>query len=221
MQILFAPAMRIRNIILDFGGVIIDVDYGKVVQVFQQLGIADFETIYSKQRQSGLFDSFEKGLISETEFRATLRRYLPPGISDEEIDRAWNSMVGTIPQKRMNFLRELATHYRLYLLSNTNIIHTRTITRRLNQQYGEGNFERLFQRIYYSFQIGIRKPEEAVYRRVMQENKLSYQETLFIDDSEQHVEGARQAGLLALHLDVSSTTLEEWLPSQLHLLSVR
>jgi putative hydrolase of the HAD superfamily len=213
--------MRVSNLILDFGGVIIDVDYGRVVQVFRQLGIADFDRLYSRQRQSRLFDAFEKGLISETEFRATLRRYLPPAISDEEIDRAWNSMIGTIPQKRMDFLKELARHYRLYLLSNTNIIHTRTITQRLNRQYGENAFERLFQRIYYSFQIGLRKPEEAIYGRVMQENQLSYQDTLFIDDSEQHVEGARQAGLRALHLDVSHTTLEEWLPSQLSLLSFR
>lgn len=207
--------MEIKNIILDFGGVIIDVDYQRVADSFNKLGAGNFETLYTQKKQAGFFDAFEKGEIPEEQFRKELRQYLPDGITDLQIDAAWNSMVGSIPQPRMDFLQQLKKDYRLFLLSNTNSIHARDFTKKLNEQFGSGCLEKLFDRIYLSFQTGMRKPDAEIYNKVMAENQLSPSETVFIDDSIQHVEGARRAGLTALHLDLNKTVLEKFLPQWL------
>lgn len=207
--------MEIKNIILDFGGVIIDVDYQRVADSFNKLGAGNFETLYTQKKQAGFFDAFEKGEISEEQFRKELRQYLPDGIKDLQIDAAWNSMVGSIPQPRMDFLQQLKKDYRLFLLSNTNSIHARDFTKKLNEQFGSGCLEKLFDGIYLSFQTGMRKPDAEIYNKVMAENQLSPSETVFIDDSIQHVEGARRAGLTALHLDLNKTVLEKFLPQWL------
>lgn len=207
--------MKVKNIILDFGGVIIDVDYHRAAESFRKLGAAGFENLYSKKEQAGFFDDFEKGRITDEQFRDQIRKYLPEGITDEQIDAAWNSMVDSIPQARMDFLYELKKKYRLFLLSNTNSIHARDFTAKLNDRFGKKCLEKIFEKIYLSFQIGMRKPDAEIFNKVMSENNLSYDETVFIDDSIQHVEGAARAGLTALHLDLNKTVLEKFLPEWL------
>ncbi len=207
--------MKVKNIILDFGGVIIDVDYHRAAESFRKLGASGFENLYSKKEQAVFFDDFEKGRITDEQFRDEIRKYLPEGITDEQIDEAWNSMVDSIPQARMDFIHELKRKYHLFLLSNTNSIHARDFTVKLNNQFGAGCLETIFEKIYLSFQIGMRKPDAEIFNKVMSENKLSYAETVFIDDSIQHVEGASRAGLNALHLDLHKTVLEKFLPEWL------
>lgn len=207
--------MKVKNIILDFGGVIIDVDYHRAADSFRKTGAVGFEKLYSKKAQAGFFDAFEKGIISDEQFRKEVRNHLPAGISDVQIDAAWNSMVDSIPLPRFDFLQRLKKNYRLFLLSNTNSIHARDFTSKLNIQFGERCLEKIFEKIYLSFQIGMRKPDAEIYNHVMNENQLSHSETVFIDDSIQHVEGARHAGLTALHLDINKTVLEKFLPEWL------
>lgn len=204
--------MKLKNIILDFGGVIIDVNYQNAAEAFRRLGAEGFDKLYSKKEQAGFFDDFEKGRISDEQFRDEVRRYLPQGVSDAQIDNAWNSMVDSVPQKRMDYLQELKRGYRLFMLSNTNSIHAKDFTLKLSQQYGSECLNKIFDRIYLSFEIGMRKPNAEIYDKVMAENQLSYSETVFIDDSIQHVEGAKRAGLKALHLDIHKTVLEKFLP---------
>jgi putative hydrolase of the HAD superfamily len=96
--------MQLKNIIFDLGGVIINIDYNKAASAFKNLGIVDFDNFYSKAKQSTLFDEFEKGNISNEEFRNKLRSFLPEGISDAQIDACWNAMLLDIPQERFDFL---------------------------------------------------------------------------------------------------------------------
>jgi putative hydrolase of the HAD superfamily len=208
-------AMKVKNIILDFGGVIIDVNYQRAADSFRILGANGFEKLYSKKEQAGFFDDFEKGIIRDEQFRDEVRKYMPSTVSDEQIDNAWNSMVDSIPQARMDYLIQLKNDYRLFLLSNTNNIHAHDFTLKLDRQYGPDCLFKVFERRYLSFQIGMRKPDAEIFLHVMGENKLEYSETVFIDDSMQHVEGARHAGLTAVHLDLDKTVIEKFLPEWL------
>ena len=73
-------------------------------------------------------------------------------------------------------------------------------------------FENSFQKIYYSFELGMRKPHPESFTHLLNENDLSPSKTLFIDDSEQHILGAQEAGLhsilLAPTLDVTSLFID-------------
>lgn len=203
---------QIKNIILDLGGVILDVSYEGAVNAFKRLGVENFDELFSKKKQEHFFDNYEKGIIADEEFRDEIRKHIPKLLSDEQIDKAWNELIYTVPPPRMEFLMHLRNKYRLFLLSNTNKIHIKAFTEILDNQFGKNIFMQLFDKIYFSCNVHMRKPDAEIFEFVINENKLKTEETIFIDDSIQHVEGAKKAGLPAYHLDLSKDTLETLLP---------
>lgn len=199
---------NIKNIIFDLGGVLLNINYLLTEKAFVELGIKNFNMVYSKAKQSSLFDRFETGKISAHLFRNELRKYLPKKVSDKEIDSAWNAMLLDFPSERAKLLKELKTNYRIFLLSNTNEIHINAFEQILISSFGSAIFEQLFEKYYYSNRIGLRKPDAACFEYVLQQNQLNPAETLFIDDSEQHVAGAILCGLNTIHLKETETINE-------------
>lgn len=192
----------IDTILLDLGGVLIDVDYHATTRAFGELGFRDFETLYSKAKQGHVFDAFETGALSPTEFRDRLRQLLNAPITDAQIDHCWNAMLGTIPQERIDLVNRLKQQYRVLLFSNTNAIHVPAFEAIVAGVNGLHDFKALFHGAYYSCGIGLRKPEAAAFDHVLSMHGADPVGTLFIDDSIQHVIGARAAGLNAEHLDL-------------------
>jgi len=203
------PCSKIRNIILDLGGVIIDLDYRRTADAFLRLGMAGFDEVYTKAKQTSLFDDFEKGFLDAPAFRDDLRKHLPADLSDEEIDHAWNSMLLGVPGKRIEWLRQLGKHYRLFLLSNTNVIHIAAFTEMLARELDGFRIEELFEKTYYSCLLGMRKPDREIFQLVINENGLDPSQTLFVDDSIQHVEGALKTGISAEWLNLEAGELTE------------
>lgn len=199
------------NIIFDLGGVVLDIDYNLTRAAFINLGFKDFETIYSQLKQELIFDLFETGRITASDFRDVIRNYAEKTFTDSEIDAAWNAMIIRLPQERVDLLRKLKKHSRLFLLSNTNEIHEKEFLQTITTAFGKNILPELFEKVYYSHHSGMRKPDVEIFKLILQENKLLAEETLFIDDSPQHVEGAMRAGLQAMLLDHSKTTLEKLL----------
>ena len=117
-------------------------------------------------------------------------------------------MLLDLPVQRIELLKQLSTNYRLFLLSNTNIIHYRAYSAYLKQTFCKMIFDEIFEKQYLSFEIGMRKPDREIFELVLSENKLIASETIFIDDSIQHVEGAREAGITAYHLQPGESILE-------------
>ncbi len=124
-------------------------------------------------------------------------------------------MLLNLPSHRINLLKDINANYRIFLLSNTNEIHVSHFQNYLNNKYGENLFESLFENHYYSNQIGFRKPNLEAFNHVIEQNKLTPSETLFIDDSSQHIEGAKKANLhtylLNKNEDISSLFLDKFL----------
>lgn len=194
--------MEIKNIIFDLGGVIINLDYNRTATAFKKLGIVDFDEIYSKAKQTSLFDDFEKGITTDDDFRNALKKYLPEETADAEIDDAWNAMLLDIPAHRLEWLKEIAKRYRIFLLSNTNHIHVLSFTAYADKKFGVGVFESVFEKHYYSCEMGMRKPDAEIFEKVINDNKLNKAETLFIDDSIQHIHGAEKVGIKAEWLNI-------------------
>lgn len=200
----------VKNIIFDLGGVILDIDYNRPTEAFKKLGAGDFKTLYSQQSQASFFNKFEKGEITPAQFRKKMREHLPEKVTDEEIDAAWCSMLGELPSPRIVVLKMLAKmNYRLFLLSNTNSIHIRAFTKYLDDTYDKNLFKKLFEKVYYSSQIGMRKPTKKIFEHVLKENDLKASQTLFIDDSTQHIEGAKKLGIQT-HLLQEPDTINDY-----------
>ena len=192
--------MPIKNIIFDLGGVIIDIDYNRTADAFKKLGAFNFDVVYSQSKQDDLFDHYDIGKISSAEFRATLQRKLSIDITDKAFDDAWNAMLLDIPLKRLSFIKNLKNHYKVFLFSNTNDIHLKEVYHICQKQNGFNSFTGYFDKEYYSNTYGKRKPHPSSFSSILAENKLEASETLFVDDSMQHILGARQAGLHAMFL---------------------
>lgn len=196
-----------KAIILDFGGVLLNIDYEAPIREFKKLGIDKFQQLFAQASQSNLFDDFEKGIISNELFRSELKKISGKNISDEQIDSAWNSILLDFPERKMKLLEELKKKYKLFLLSNTNKIHVENFEKEMNEKYGKNHFQSHFEKIYFSSSIGMRKPDVEIFDFVLKENDLPPEETIFIDDSIQHISGAQKAGIVAFHLDLKKEDL--------------
>lgn len=196
----------IKNIIFDLGGVIYAINYKTTIKAFQALGINDFDSLFAKAAQSSLFDDLETGRISKDEFVLKLQAYLPKEVTNAQIIEAWNAMLIGFMSDALECIKQLKHKYRLFLLSNTNVIHIEEISKREGLVTFE-QFCALFEKVYLSHEIGMRKPHTEVFHHIIEAQKLSASETLFIDDSPQHVKGALKAGLKAYHLKDSEQIL--------------
>ena len=192
---------EIKNIIFDLGGVIINLDIPKTISEFNKLSTKPFESIYNQLQQTPIFDLFDKGKINESDFFSELKKYLNPDTTDNDILSAWNAMLLDFPEHRLNLLSELKNNYHIFLLSNTNETHITKFESDLKQQHGYKNLEPFFKKVYYSCRMGMRKPDTEIFETVLKENQLIASETIFIDDSPQHIEGASKLGIQSYLLE--------------------
>jgi len=200
--------LNFNAIIFDLGGVILNIDYHKTIETFKNLGVANFDELYTQAKQNKVFDDFEIGKISEDEFRAYIRRVSNVSLTDVEIDFAWNAMLLDLPECRVNLLKQLGHKYPIYLYSNTNSIHLKAFRNSIGNYYkDELLLEKLFIKTYYSHELGLRKPNKEGFLEIIKENHLDKKSTLFIDDSEQHISGANEVGLQTVWL--KGKTIEE------------
>jgi len=190
----------IKNIIFDLGGVIYDIRYQNVPEAFARYGFSNFDEYYTQAHQSDAIDLFEEGKISPAEFREFVRSISPVPLTDEQINEAWNSIMMDIPEKRIEMLKELKSHYSLFLFSNTNQLNYEQFTVQMNEKYGYDIFKELFVKAYFSHHIHIKKPLVESFQLILNEQKLNPLETLFIDDTLRHVQGAQKVGLNTYYL---------------------
>ncbi len=198
----------INNIIFDFGGVIIDIEFERVKEAFKKLGIENLDDHFSQFRQTRVFDHFDTGRVSEDEFFSEIGKHLASNVTREQVIGAWNSMLGRFSEEHFHFLMDMKERYNTYLLSNTNETHLRFYFRKLHEWFGINNMDVLFEKTYYSHVIHMRKPDISVFEYVCRDAGLAPAETLFIDDNLPNVEGARKAGLRAWHLQKPYSILD-------------
>jgi putative hydrolase of the HAD superfamily len=187
---------NIKNIIFDYGNVIFLLDFQKLKEGWESISISGPDAFFSHGVQHPIFDQFDKGLISPAEFRDFIReRSGKEGITDKEIDAAWNSLLLGVDEGTHDVLAELNKKYRTFLLSNINPIHYGYIMDYLKEEFGFENNDHLFEKTYYSHFVGLRKPDSAFFEKVLNENGLVAEETLFIDDIAANLEPAKALGI--------------------------
>jgi len=192
---------HIKNIIFDFGGVICDIDVNLTKKAFVELGWRTADQGRSISDSKGLFEQLETGVISPQQFRSELRKFFDRPVSDAQLDEAWNRLLLDIHPERIRLLEDLRGTYRIFLLSNSNEIHYNKYVRDFRERFGYPDFDALFEKAYFSFRIGLKKPSPEIFEYVLKESRLEPSETLFIDDTLMHVEGAAKAGILGYHLE--------------------
>lgn len=187
---------NIKNIIFDYGNVIFRIDFKRTQKAFEDLGIQNVEAFFAHKGHHLIFDQFETGQITAARFRDGIRDLVAnPNLSDQQIDDAWNSLLIGVMEGNHELLLKLKNKYRTFLLSNINEIHLSFITKYLKKEFNLDGNEGFFEKIYYSHLVGKRKPNVEIFEQVLAENNLNPAETLFIDDSPQHLKPASELGI--------------------------
>jgi glucose-1-phosphatase len=190
---------HIRNILFDWGGVITNINYHKTVAAFEKLGISNFNEFYTQLHQTDLFINYEIGAITSDKLRRELRKACSNGVENKQIDEAWCAMLLDTPRQNIEIIKNLSTHFRVFLLSNTNDIHVNYYNQKLKETHNI-DYPALFEKVYYSHAIGFRKPNKDIFEYVLKTSNLIPSETLFIDDTEMHADTAASLGINSLYL---------------------
>lgn len=193
---------QIKNIIFDFGGVLLPINYDNISNGFARMGVDNAKDFYSQQAQIDIFDQLERGQISGAEFLSELHKIIP-SFSELEILETWNSILGELPDSIPSFLRKVSKHYKIFLLSNTNELHQVVFEKDIKERFHE-SLSDWFENVYYSHLTGYRKPETEIFNLVLLENNLNASETLFIEDTVQNLSGAVELGIQCLFLDIKN-----------------
>ena len=177
---------KIKNIIFDWGGVLIDVTLDRFLAECKAAGISFEDKEITGTHKTGVFLEYELGNISDDDARNELRRRAGKDISDAEIDRIWNTMIDNIPEEKLELLYRLKDKYNLYILSNTNAIHW-------------DNVADFFKKVFLSHEMHLAKPDTAIYLKALSEAGIKAEETMFIDDSKLNCDAAQSVGINAVH----------------------
>lgn len=192
--------MKITSIIFDFGNVILDIDTQRTVDALSKYGFQDWQRMDSPEFYQQIIFPLEKGLDSPEVFRDKMRDFLQMDLSDEQIDTAWNALLFRLTKERITLLEKARKHYSIFLLSNSNLIHYQKFVQDLSSNFGYAQFEGLFDKAYFSFELQMIKPDTKIYDFVLNDQKLHPAETLFIDDRIDNIEGAEKTGMQTFHL---------------------
>ena len=187
---------KIKKLILDFGGVIYHISHQKQKDTFEQMGFDDFNTLYSQVVQNPLFARFECGKISDNDFREQLNALIDKSFTPQQTDRAWNSILVGFDTPTIKLLEQLKSRYSIFLLSNTNAIHYKIYAQQFLESFGY-DINGLFEKCFWSFKIGKRKPNRDVYEMIISECAIDKDNAIFIDDTEANIIAAERAGIRA------------------------
>ena len=187
--------------IFDLGGVIIDLDFEASRREFSRLSGLTAAEVLVRTQGFVHFEDYETGAISSHAFRQKINHLLEMSATDLEIDQAWCAILGGIPVERLALLKKLQQKYRSFALSNTNEIHANNFDFLVKDTLGsEALFSEHFHKVYYSHEMKMRKPDEQIYRAVLDDQGLIPEETLFVDDTLDNIQVAASLGIHTLHL---------------------
>lgn len=191
----------VKNIIFDLGGVILDLSVDHTLESFARLAGIPKQKVVNLFHSSPGFNEFEKGGMTNADFRDYIRKIYQVNASDQDIDTSWNAMLRGLPVVKLNLLQRLKTTYTVYLLSNTNDIHLSYINSTLLPAVtGENSLDVYFHKAYYSHRMLKRKPDAEIFEQVLEENRLAPEQTLFFDDNALNIAGAKEVGIQTIHV---------------------
>ena len=191
---------KIKNIIFDLGGVILDIDETIVYKELEKLDISTLELARSKEFTE-LMSKFDTGIYTAPTFRKRMKALVhQETMTDQKFDAIWNAMLLDIPRERIEAIEKVKKHYKIFLMSNTNVIHYDLYVRDLQLRFGYHEFDETFHKSYFSFAEHLEKPDPRFFELILDHEGLLPEETLFIDDTEKNIKVAQSLGIRTYHI---------------------
>lgn len=191
---------KIKNVIFDLGGVVLDIDETIVYKELEKMGINVSELARSKEFV-GVISRFDTGVYTAPTFRKKVKALLGlEKMTDQKFDALWNAMLLDIPRERIEAIEQVKKHYKIFLMSNSNEIHYDLYIRDLQLRFGYDEFDKLFNKSYFSFDIHLEKPDPRFFEFLLDHEHILPEETLFIDDTAENIKAAKALGINTYHI---------------------
>jgi putative hydrolase of the HAD superfamily len=184
---------EIKNVVFDFGGVIVETNMPGAVRKFKEIGISNIEEFLDLYRQKGIFRKIEDGSLSREDFYVEVCRLTGKNIDRKDIDQGWLDFLVPVEQKKLDYILELRKKYRILLLSNTNDIIMSWATSEKFSPAGKP-LDYYFDELYLSYKMCCMKPDAEIFNMMIKSSGINPAETLFIDDSEANIATAETLG---------------------------
>lgn len=183
----------IKNLVFDFGGVIVDLDKDKAIRAFKNLGMENIEDYIGLYAQKGIFLEVEDGQIDDLTFCEKISEIVGRKLSYEEVKQAWLGFFAGMDEFKLDYIEELRSKYNLYILSNTNPF-VQSWAQSTDFSSKGRSLRDYFDKIYTSYEIGYIKPAPEIFEFMIKDANLNPAETLFIDDGESNIKIAEEFG---------------------------
>ena len=197
---------HLKNIIFDLGGVLVGLDSRRCIEAFRGIGCSDVAAYVEDHRVEDLFLDQELGKITTPQFCEEVRRICRCDATDEQIEWAWNQLLTPVGREKLEMLKELKKHFRLFLLSNTNDIHWRKSAEDFFM-CEDIRCKEYFDEVFLSYELHLAKPNKEIFETVLHIAGMNPEETLFIDDSTVNCDSAEGVGICSFH----ETSGSEWM----------
>lgn len=201
---------KYQAIVFDFGNIFMRLDYEVFFNRFSELMGYTFNRETVSPDLMHAMKQHEMGLLSNEDWVKAFQ-VIKPELTKQQVFEAWNKLLVGVPKHHFEFLKELEKKYRLFLLSNINAVHEAWIDDYMKKEHGVEDFKtQYFEEYFYSHHIHLRKPNKNIYTHVEAKlNESGVTDFLFIDDMEENVIGAREAGWKAVQHNPTDDIVEK------------
>jgi epoxide hydrolase-like predicted phosphatase len=183
--------MTIRAVVFDIGGVLADcepMDFGRRAEAEHGLPPGSLG--------AGLEEVWAAGAIGGiTEADVTAALLERSGLTAEQVDallaEMWRQYLGVANTELIEWARALRPAYRTGILSNS------FVGAREREQALFG-FDELVDDLVYSHEVGLSKPDPAIWELTARRLSVEPTEVAFLDDQRRNVEAAREFGFAAV-----------------------
>ena len=196
-----------KMLLFDIGGVIIDIDPSITENKFKELSNSSddkfngldyrYKTVSSDL--TTLFINYEQGFITDSEFRDGIRHIGSIDIPDKDIDNIWNLVIVKLNKSLLDIILTLKNKYSIMILSNTNNIHRIYFDSLCKRIYNK-TFDHLFDHVFYSYEMGCRKPDKVIYENVIDSSGFKPNEIIFFDDMKENLTECEKLGMNTCHV---------------------
>jgi epoxide hydrolase-like predicted phosphatase len=189
-----------KLLVFDMGHVFVDFEWEAVCHGFCRRAactIDDLRPVFAELSRLG----YESGRIGTDEFLSELNKRLGTDIGRDEFTQLFTHTFRE-NQHMAELLQKLKKQRPLYLLSNTNEVH---------YEWLQSNFAvaRHFDALILSYKVGSSKPEETIYRHVLELSGMNASDCLFIDDLQANIDAAARVGMNTIHFNGVEPLKEE------------
>jgi len=185
---------KIEALLFDLGGVLVEIDFERMFHHWQPLTTLSVAEMKSLFHFDAAYEKHERGEIGADTYFAHLRTLLKLEGSDEQIAAGWNAIFIAEISETLDAIRRINNTIPCYAFTNTNAAH---------QAAWSSMFPAvapLFKRVFSSWQLGLRKPEQRAFAAVVAAIGVPADSILFFDDTLENIEEAKRAGLATVRV---------------------